>query len=158
MTSIQSVTLDELASSFDNKGFDLFMEERIESSISVEETIIAALIKKQPRLIEGIPTLITKNNINYDYLTSLVDNYKLWNEFGYFGEFAANHLNEKKLNKLVEYCHNKLKPQANLYDYDLFKKFQKEEEKKWNLTGAPSYDSMKKQFKRYCNGKEIYKI
>jgi len=149
--NLLDVTSKELASSFDNNGYELIMENRQRSSLSVEESIIAALIKQNPRLIEGIPILLIKNKINYTKLRKLIYNYKLWNEFGYLGEFTLRHVKSKELSQLVSDCRDNLKPEACLDNF--FREssliFQKPEEKTWRLTGAPPYSALEKQLKRY---------
>lgn len=149
--TLLEITSTELASSFDNKGYDLIMENREADSLSVEESIVAALLKQSPRLIEGIPILLAKNKINYSELGSLVKEYNLWNEFGYFGEFTLKHVQNKKLTKLVSSCHHHLKPSAYLDNSfpESSKTFQKPEEILWNLIGAPPYTGLEKQFNRY---------
>jgi len=153
MISLENITLEEKASVFDSHGYSLLMDRRIPSNLSVEETIVSVLVdsEPEPRLLEGIPVLIVKNKINYQKLKKLVDKYHLWNEFGYFGDFALKYFNNAQLKDLVNYCHTKLKPSRDIlgFGYSFSKEFQKNEEKIWNLIGSPSYSSLEKQFRRY---------
>lgn len=153
MAVLEKISLEEVASSFDDHGFPLFMEERRHYSIGIEEAIISSLFMSAPRLYDGIPVLLSKNKINYKKLKNLIDEYNLWNEFGFFGEFALTHLENKRLRRLVEYCHKNLKSSSILYPFEIefSKKFQKAEEKKWNILGAPSYEELEDQFEVYAN-------
>lgn len=151
MGVLENISLEEIASSFDENGYPLFMEDRVAYSIGIEETIIYSLHSNEPRLYDGIPVLLLKNKINYKTLKTLIDKYNLWNEFGYFGEFTSKHLESKSLKRLIKHCYQNLKPSSTLYPYDIeFSiKYQKTEEKKWNLLGAPSYEELECQFKVY---------
>jgi hypothetical protein len=151
MKVLENISLQEVASSFDENGYPLFMEERIKPSIDVEEAIISALFSKTPRLYEGIPILLIKNSINYKKLKRLIDQSEFWNEFGYFGEFILRHFKNRDLERLVNYCRKHLKPSSILYPYDIeySRKYQKAEEKKWNLLGAPGYNELQHQFEVY---------
>lgn len=150
MAILEEISVGQIASSFDDRGFSLFMEERTNYTIGIEETIVASLIKDEPRLQEGIPILLSKNEINYNKLRYLIDEYNCWNEFGYFGDFLSRHFKNDNLKQLVQYCKQKLKPEANLvsFNHELFKKYQKPNEKKWNLFGAPSYNALERHFEK----------
>ncbi len=152
MTDLTQISLEELASSFDSKGYELFMKERVPTRMSVEETIVSALTKGRARLLEGIPILLSKHKIDYKKLRELIKSYRLWNEFGYFGDFSLVHINNKELKSLVEYCRHKRKPYAKVsfLEERFFKYSGTEEEKKWNLIGAPSYSALERQYRRYC--------
>jgi len=60
MRYVHEITLKELFSYFSTKGYKLTNVEPSQVSIGLEESIIAALLKKEPRLIEGIPILLKK--------------------------------------------------------------------------------------------------
>lgn len=151
MRNLKQVGIDELASSFDDNGYMLMMSTRVPYSLSIEESIVSALVKQEPRLVEAIPTILTKNIIDYGKLKNLVNDYSMWNEFGYVGEFALTKINNDGLKKLVEHCFNTKKSDACLLDdfESFYRKRQKPQEKKWNLIGAPSYQALEKQFRRY---------
>lgn len=153
MEHLKSIPLEELFSYFGRQGYELSIAKPSKMNISLEESIVAALLKKEPRLIEGIPTLLTKNKVDYDLLTRLIDSYELWNEFGYLADFTMRNKDDSNLGKLIFYCKGKLKRLTSLYGsyYEFFKAVQKKEEREWNLIGAPSYELLKKQFKRYNN-------
>src|SRR3989344_6195909 len=140
-------SIEELASSFDRKGFPLFLEKKTETALSVEETIINAFMLLEPRLHEGIPVLLTKNEIDYRKLKKLIDKHRLYNQFEYFGEFALKYLNEPCLRELMEYCHSRLQQPVNISGMadSYFKNLQNKEQKRWKVLGAPSYDSLEKQ-------------
>ena len=151
-TNLSSIRLEELASSFDDKGFELFLEKRVHRELSVEETITASLIMPEARLIEGVPILLTKNKINYGKLKELIDKYELWNEFGYLGNFALKHIDNNELKELVGYCHNKLKPHAklSLLDDAFFRHSKTKEQEEWSVIGAPPYSALEEKYKLYC--------
>ena len=151
MVVLKNTTLKELASSFDSRGYALIMSRRVSYSLTVEESIVSALLKREQRLIEGIPLMLAKNRVNCSSLKKLIDKHHLWNEFGYIGEFALNHIKSDELTGLVDYCFRHLKSEACLSssDYEFFKYFQKQEQLRWKLIGGPSYQSLEKQYKRY---------
>ena len=151
MAVSEKISLAAVASSFDENGYPLFMEERTAYSIGIEETIILSLRSNEPRLYEGIPVLLLKNKINYKTLRTLIDEHNYWNEFGYFGEFASRHIENRSLKELITHCYENLKPSSTLYPYDteFSIKYQEAEAKKWNLLGAPGYKELEHQFKVY---------
>lgn len=150
--NLSQVNINELASAFDNNGFELTMDKRVPYNLSIEESIVATLLQnEEPRLQEGVPVLLVKNRINYETLRKLIDQYKIWNEFGYFGNFALKYLHNKGLENLVRYCRKERKPEVDMSDgfYNFFKELQSKEEKNWGLIGGIPYKHLDKQFRRY---------
>ena len=149
---LRNIKLDELLSSFAGRGYELTGVNGYPVSINTEETIIAALLRdKEPkaRLLEGIPVLLIKNEVDYKFLRKLIDQYRLHNEFGYFGEFTLKYVENEDLSNLVEYCKNNMKPEEVSLStfYDFFKRFPTDfkNQGRWNLIGAPSYLSLEKK-------------
>jgi len=152
MVDLTQITLEEITSSSESKGYELHMEERIPTEMGVEETIVSILIKRQERLVEGVPVLLTKNKVNYEKLKELIDEYEVWNGFGYLGKFALTHLNNAELRELVQYCHRRLKPHANLSSLNeaFFEHSITKEQEEWNVIGAPPYSALEEKYKLYC--------
>ena len=149
---LRNIKLDELLSSFVSRGYELTGVNGYPVSINTEETIIAALLRdKEPkaRLLEGIPVLLLKNEVDYRFLRGLIDKYVLYNEFGYFGEFTLRYIEDKELKELTEYCKINMKPEEVSLSafYDFFKRFPTDfkNQGRWNLIGAPSYLSLEKK-------------
>lgn len=150
MRNYKKIGLRELAESYSFMGFPL-TNVSLEESLSPEEAIVIGLLKRNPRIIEGIPVLLIKNNIDYDKLRILIDKEMIWNEFGYLGEFTLTHTKDHNLRNLVDYCRSRMKKSATLYPHhqEFFREFQEENESRWNLIGSPSHEMLKKQLERY---------
>ena len=144
---------NKIASSFASKGFEL-TDIVPRNSLSLEDTVVGALRFPTARLLEGIPVLLAKNRVNYIQLKKQIDKYRLWNEFGYLGNFALKYVKSKELKELVSYCGTKLKSHSNplgLGDYYQGIGLERTEWKLWNIVGAPSYSCLEQQFGRYCD-------
>ena len=157
LMDIATVTEEQIAATFDNNGFELTVGYS-SPSLSVEEAIVAVLIHPEPRLLEGIPILLKKNPVNYAFLRDMLDQYKVWNRFGYFGEFALTHIDNSDLREIVDHCSQQPKERANISSMEgtFFKDFRHDQERRWNLSGTPSYAALEKQWKRYCNDREVF--
>ena len=152
---LRNIKLDELLSSFAGRGYELTGVNGYPVSINTEETIIAALLRdKEPkaRLLEGIPVLLLKNEVDYKFLRKLIDQYRLHNEFGYFGEFTLKYVENEDLSNLVEYCRSRLNPQTNISSLnDAFFPESSHEEERWKILGAPSYQALEEKVKLYSH-------
>ena len=146
------INLDVLIFDFNRLGFGLTGDHGIPSDMSNETVIITALLNPMPRLLEGIPVLLKKAPIDYPALKDLLNKHKIWNRFGYFGDFMTKNSDNPELNALVEYCRTQDKPACDISGLKnaYFKGFRSEKEKEWNLLGTPSYAGLEKQFRRYC--------
>jgi len=153
--------INKLYASFDRLGFDLFLISEPEVPIlpiSLEDTVIKALLGAKPRLQEGIPIILIKNKVDYEKLKQSIKQNKLWNAFGYLGEFMLQYSNDSGLKELVDYCRDNKTPIVNMSGLSdaYFPNQRFVEEQKWNLIGAPSFHALEKQFKRYC--RDVSKI
>ena len=151
MPTVKEATHERITSSFAGKGFQL-TDVLPKDTMSLEDTIIGALRSPTPRLLEGIPILLAKNEVNYSHLKNQIDKYQLWNEFGYLGEFALKHIEDSRLKNLVNYCGRNLKPSSDPLGYSQIyadARISSDEWKKWNISGVPSYVALQQQFGRY---------
>ncbi len=155
---------NKIAYLFAENGYELTGVEKVDlDGLMLEEAIILVLKNEHnynPRLAEGVPLFFKKGIILEKDLLRLTSQHDAWNQIGYILDFAVNELGLIKyrdfLNKAKKNKKSEIQNMSGINGLDdFFLKYQKSEEKEWNLIGAPPYETMLKQLRVYGEAEKV---
>ncbi len=152
------ITEEQIAYLFAKNGFRLSGVEKVSTdNLTLEESIALVLRNDKrynPRLVEGIPLFFAGCKVSEEKILKSAAKYNVWNQLGYMLTFVVEILDLKEYQTLLDEAEKNMAAEIQNMSgisglHDWFIKFQKPEEKKWNVIGAPSYDSMLKKIVTY---------